>query len=400
MSGSSGTTLRYFRSAVRQSAPWRRGRRFADTTVRVLEGQITIGMRKPVATRMLWRCQRQLLFRSSRTQDVKEKLWGQHEPARHKIPQEKRISDSTAKVDGMSEPRPSSRFTPALVALGCVIAVMASEGVFSTLSGAPSDFSLFLGRFHPLAVHLPIGIVLLVVTAEALSFSPRFRARVDPAIGLTLPALVGVSLCAFLLGELLARSGDFAPRILNLHRRLELFAVAGICGAFAAWSYQSRSKSPRARLVYRVVLGLAVLVMSVGAHFGGIMTRGETYLSRYAPGPLKPLLGGTGEDENKKEAKNVKAPGDEPQLYANTVAPILKKRCAGCHGSEKTKGGLRLDSLAGIQRGGENGIVVEPGVPDESPLIQAMLLPLDDDAHMPPKEKPQPTPGEIQVLRF
>src|SRR5688572_33407225 len=99
----------------------------------------------------------------------------------------------------MTEERPFWWSTPVLAALGAAVLVMVSEGVFSSLSGEPSDFALFLGRFHPLAVHLPIGFVLLVAAAEALSFVPRFRPRVDPAIGLALAALVAVSVGAFFL---------------------------------------------------------------------------------------------------------------------------------------------------------------------------------------------------------
>ncbi|HEY3493796.1 MAG TPA: c-type cytochrome domain-containing protein, partial [Polyangiaceae bacterium] len=300
----------------------------------------------------------------------------------------------------MTEERPFWRSAPALAALGAAVAVIASEAVFSTLSGEPAEFALFLGRFHPLAVHLPIGVVLLVAASEALSFVPRYRPRIDPAIGLVLPALVAVSVGAFFLGELLGRAGEYAPRILNLHRRLELFAVIGVCGCLVAWTYQTRAGTPRARLVYRAALGFTLLVMSTGAHFGGTMTHGETYLLRYAPGPLRSLLGGGGEEKTEKAAKPPASAGAEPTLFAQAVAPILKERCAGCHGPDKVKGGLRLDSLEGIQKGGENGKVVTPGAPNESPLLTNILLPLDDDAHMPPPEKPQPTPPEIAILRF
>jgi hypothetical protein len=300
----------------------------------------------------------------------------------------------------MSEPRPPPSSRPALAALGAAVAVMAAEGVFASLGGPPAHFTLFLGRFHPLAVHLPIGILLLVVAAEGLTLFPRFRARVDPAVSLVWPALIATAVGALLLGQFLARSGDFPPRILNLHRRLELFAVVGMCGAFAAWSYQSQRRTARARLVYRGVLGFAVLVMSAGAHFGGVMTRGETYLSRYAPGPLKPLFGGGGDERAKPATKTGSGAALEPTLFAQAVAPILEERCTSCHGAEKTKGGLRLDSLEGLLKGGESGPAVTPGAPGESPLLGRVLLPLDDDDHMPPKDKPQPEPGELAILRF
>ena len=47
----------------------------------------------------------------------------------------------------------------------------------------------------------------------------------------------------------------------------------------------------------------------------------------------------------------------------------------------------------------ENGAVLVPGKPDESPLLQRCLLPLDHDDHMPPDGKPQPTAEELAALR-
>jgi uncharacterized membrane protein len=297
----------------------------------------------------------------------------------------------------MNESRPFARSPAALAAVGAVLVLLVTEAVFSRLSGEPGDFTQFLGRFHPLAVHLPIGVIVLVAAGEALSFWPKFRTRVDPAIGLALVALLASALAAFFLGQFLGRSGDFAPRALKLHRRLELFAVIGICACFGAWAFHARSESARSRLVYRLLLGFTLAVLSVGAHFGGTLTRGEAYLSRFAPGPLKPLLGGGAE---KEQPKRVEAPAAEPSLFAAAVAPVLNERCVGCHGPDKTKGGLRLDSLAGILKGGEEGPVVTPGSPADSPLLALTLLPLDDDAHMPPQEKPQPTAGELALLKF
>ena len=58
-----------------------------------------------------------------------------------------------------------------------------------------------------------------------------------------------------------------------------------------------------------------------------------------------------------------------------------------------------LTTVEGIQKGGENGAVIVPGKPDESPLLRRCELPLDDDDHMPPEGKPQPTAEELAALR-
>src|SRR3954466_192518 len=62
----------------------------------------------------------------------------------------------------------------------------------------------------------------------------------------------------------------------------------------------------------------------------------------------------------------------DADLFEKKVRPLLLARCVKCHGAEKVKGRLRLDSGEGGARGGESGPVVVPGKPDESLLIQAV----------------------------
>ncbi|QEL16228.1 PSD1 and planctomycete cytochrome C domain-containing protein [Limnoglobus roseus] len=68
------------------------------------------------------------------------------------------------------------------------------------------------------------------------------------------------------------------------------------------------------------------------------------------------------------------------------IRPLLLKHCTSCHGPDKQKAGLRLDSKAGWQAGGENGPAIQPGKPEQSLLIQAITS-TDADKRMPPKGK-------------
>jgi len=285
-----------------------------------------------------------------------------------------------------------------LLSLGVLVLVVVLDVVLRHLGGTPANFTLFLGRFHPLAVHLPIGVVLLVGAAELATLSPRLRLRLDPAIGLALVPLVVVTAGTFLFGHLLARSGDYAPRLLASHRQAELFAAVGVCLFPLAWAYQGERATNRARSVYRAVLGLTLLTLTAGAHFGGTLTHGDGYLTHHAPAPLRGLLGAR---EPRLAASAAPAPKPvEPRLFADAVQPILRERCVPCHGSEKMKAELRLDSLNAILKGGEDGSVVTPGAPDDSSLVTRMELPKDDEDHMPPEEKPQPSPAEVLLIRF
>jgi mono/diheme cytochrome c family protein len=74
--------------------------------------------------------------------------------------------------------------------------------------------------------------------------------------------------------------------------------------------------------------------------------------------------------------------------YAKHVQPILADRCYSCHGAEKQKGDLRLDSPEGIKKGGKNGSILTPGNPAKSALYSLTLLPAGDDDRMPAKGNP------------
>jgi mono/diheme cytochrome c family protein len=63
---------------------------------------------------------------------------------------------------------------------------------------------------------------------------------------------------------------------------------------------------------------------------------------------------------------------------------VLDARCISCHGEQKQKAGLRLDSLEAVLRGGQGGPVIQPGRPEASALVIRTLLAADDDDRMPP----------------
>ncbi|MFM7605722.1 MAG: DUF1549 domain-containing protein, partial [Prosthecobacter sp.] len=72
--------------------------------------------------------------------------------------------------------------------------------------------------------------------------------------------------------------------------------------------------------------------------------------------------------------------------FEQRIRPLLIENCIECHGPEKQKGGLRLDSRAGWQTGGDSGAAVVPGKLDTSHLWKAVSY-TDRDLKMPPKRK-------------
>ncbi|MCC7374932.1 MAG: PSD1 domain-containing protein [Verrucomicrobiales bacterium] len=88
------------------------------------------------------------------------------------------------------------------------------------------------------------------------------------------------------------------------------------------------------------------------------------------------------------------APSSE-DLFRDAVEPLLRSRCVSCHGAEKQKGNLRLDSRDAAIKGGDLGPSIVPGDPKKSLLLQAVLH-TTPDLEMPPKEKL--SPADLAVL--
>ena len=76
---------------------------------------------------------------------------------------------------------------------------------------------------------------------------------------------------------------------------------------------------------------------------------------------------------------------DQEEFFEQKVRPVLAENCFACHGPEKQKAGLRLDSREAALKGSSSTAVILPGDPDKSPLIRAVNY--QGDVHMPPQGK-------------
>lgn len=98
-----------------------------------------------------------------------------------------------------------------------------------------------------------------------------------------------------------------------------------------------------------------------------------------------------------KAAEPAHPSADGVEFFERNVRPILVDTCYKCHSAkaEKLKGGLYLDSKAGVLKGGKTGPAVVPGNLEKSLLIKAVRY-TDDDLQMPPKE--QLSKAQVAVL--
>ncbi len=85
--------------------------------------------------------------------------------------------------------------------------------------------------------------------------------------------------------------------------------------------------------------------------------------------------------------------------FDKDIKPIFDKSCIKCHGAEKQKGKLRLDTLEASLKGGENGESIVKGNSAKSPLVHTIAR-LDPDSAMPPDGKGDPlTKEQIGIVR-
>lgn len=249
----------------------------------------------------------------------------------------------------------------------------------------------FFGRFHPLLVHLPIGILFLAAMFEFLSYFPRYkklRKAVQPC--LFWGALFAVAAAAS--GYFLSQEGGYEDRLLSLHRN------TGIATAIFATVFYFFRKSALAffedkskRKLVRIFLFLPLIgLLSLAGHLGGSLTHGEDYLFVFSEDneSVTPVL-------KLVSTENI----DSAVLYHDIVEPILNSRCYSCHSSKKQKGQLRLDEIKFILKGGKHGEVIEQHNSDSSSLYSRLMLPLEDEHHMPPNEKPQLSSAEIALIQ-
>ena len=90
----------------------------------------------------------------------------------------------------------------------------------------------------------------------------------------------------------------------------------------------------------------------------------------------------------------------DPVDFESEVLPILVNRCVICHGAKQHYSNLRLDSKAGILRGGELGEAVVAGNPDSSPLYDRTSLDPDDLDFMPVEGEPLSSEEQKTLRRW
>lgn len=287
-----------------------------------------------------------------------------------------------------------------------VIAMVAMPYIFDGSYDTKSEsFQLvhFIGRFHPVVLHLPIGILVLVALMEVFNLLPGSNRRWDTRMPLFFAALTAVQAVVFGFLLFLA-DGSSEGELMNDHLWGGIIFGCLVVGCFVAKMWASAGFKPLRYLVAPLVF-VSCAVMGYAAHQGAGLVHGPQYLVQHMPESFPEWsykLLGDGSPRPDKAPTQKLLPSELP-VFAHVVTPILAEKCNYCHGEDKANGKLRMDSIPALLAGGAEGpVTLIPGDASASLMIQRIHLPLDDedDEHMPPPEKDQLEDFEIAILEY
>ncbi len=254
------------------------------------------------------------------------------------------------------------------------------------------NFDLFLGRFHPLVVHLPIGFLIIAGIFGWLSSKVKY-ANLKPAYHLSLLLGAISAVLAVILGFLLAGSGDYDTGALGWHKWMGI-ALAAV--AIALYFINVKPFKLSLNRANQVAIPIMLMLLVFTGHFGGNLTHGSQYLTEYAPGFIKTVAGVKPKGPQPQPVTNL----DSAVVFRDLVLPVLQAKCESCHSEEKKKGSLMLTTHPAIMAGGKSGNTVVAGNVEESELIKRIMLPADHEDVMPPDGKTPLTEEELELLQW
>jgi len=258
------------------------------------------------------------------------------------------------------------------------------------------DIIIFLGRFHPLVVHLPIGILSLAILAELFFNRGKEESLRSILLFVWLTGVVS-SLMAAIVGYMLSLGGGYYEDTLVYHMwfGFSLSFLVLIFYFLKRIDYFSNNASGRYTKMF--LLGSIGFIMFATGHLGGSLTHGEDYLFEFAPTYVQQVAGITPKsDKYITQVLSV----DSAYIFENAIQPILNARCTSCHNKTKKKGNLILTSYDEVMRGGDSGPAVVSGNLMTSELFRRITLPQEDEDFMPSEGKKPLTLQQIAIIEW
>ena len=237
------------------------------------------------------------------------------------------------------------------------------------------EWESFIGRFHPVLVHLPIGIFLLGYFLEVL-FQFGYRKLIGSRHTITFIYGIGLlaGVIAAITGWLLSYSDDYALDALEDHK---LLGIATLVVMLVVIVYHIKASEAKGKLKLAVST-VAIILTGATGHFGGNLTHGPTYLLEYATNP-----------SDRYDAVHLKRlnaiPTDSIRIYSDILEPIIVNNCVACHNSENYKGGLILETYSDLFKEADYAMPLVAGKPYSSEIFNRVNLPAHHEKSMPPR---------------
>lgn len=251
------------------------------------------------------------------------------------------------------------------------------------------DFIYFLGRFHVLVLHIPIGIIVAVLVMEWLVRKEKFQ-HLEPAAGFVWLGAAASAIATVVLGYMHFAEGGFEGASGYQHRN---FGTGAAILVTVIALLRSSAFAKAYRPVFLPAAVLSFMLIAMVGHYGGNLTHGSTYLVEYAPSPVRAAFG-----LGPRRAAVTDLALADP--YLDIVAPMLDSRCEGCHNPDQRQAELDVTTYESLMRGGETGRVISAGRPEVSELVRRIVLPEDDEAFMPAEGRTPLTARQVEIISW
>ena len=233
----------------------------------------------------------------------------------------------------------------------------------------------YLGNFHPVVLHLPIGAFLFTFL---LFVSQKYlKSNFNPAVRMGLLFSFITSIITSIFGYILHLNGDYDSVLVDRHMWLAI-ATTILIGFVL---YLHKKQKPYNHILSSFVF--ATVLLTITGHNGGSLTHGKDYLKL---------------PDFEKEISIVSY--DSIHVFNQVISPILDSKCVKCHNTGKSKGNLMLSSIDKILIGGEKGQIIKSNSSVDSRLYTYLNLPIDDEMHMPPDGNSQLNDNEKELIKL
>jgi len=254
------------------------------------------------------------------------------------------------------------------------------------LTMSPSNFETLIGRLHPLVVHLPIGILLLLALFEFLGRNEKYAVLRPAIVQMAFWGMIS-AIFSCIAGYILSKSGGYDKDLLAWHKWFGI-AIAVLTTAF----YVFKKIGIEPKFFGLISCFIFTIILSITGHFGGALTHGEDYLTQ----PFLAMIGAAPVKVVRQPITNI----NEAFVYKDIIEPVLEQKCMQCHNSQKQKGNLRIDTPELLLKGGKHGKIIIAGNTQESEFYKRLLLPEEDEHRMPPKGKTQLSKQELVLIEW